>query len=351
MTPHSIVVIVTGVGGGAFGEQILKALRLATTAYEIVAVDMDATSKGFADADHAEIVPPASDTGYVDALLEVARRRGARAIFPGSEPELAVLSAHRDRVRSAGILLPIDRAEVIDLCLNKARTFEFLATHGFRIPRWRVVRTAADLADAVPLPAVMKPTRGGGSANVFLAQRERDVVAFGAHLLEIVGEFMIQEYIGDPASEYTVGVLSDMDGRFINSIAVHRDLRGSLSTRLRVRNLTGREDLGPTLVISSGISQGEIGPYRQVTGTAEAVAAALGSQGPINIQCRLVGGVAMPFEINPRFSGTTSIRAMAGYNEPDVLIRRHLLGESIPERFPYAIGRVRRGLSETFIRA
>ena len=34
------------------------------------------------------------------------------------------------------------------------------------------------------------------------------------------------------------------------------------------------------------------------------------------------------FEINPRFSGTTSLRAMVGYNEPDVLIRHHVLGEA-----------------------
>jgi carbamoyl-phosphate synthase large subunit len=55
------------------------------------------------------------------------------------------------------------------------------------------------------------------------------------------------------------------------------------------------------------------------------------------------------FEINPRFSGTTSIRAMVGYNEPDVLIRRHLLGEDVETRFPYGRGLVLRSLTETLI--
>jgi carbamoyl-phosphate synthase large subunit len=54
------------------------------------------------------------------------------------------------------------------------------------------------------------------------------------------------------------------------------------------------------------------------------------------------------FEINPRFSGTTLLRALAGFNEPDLLIRKHLLGEPVRARFDHAFGTVVRGLSEVF---
>jgi carbamoyl-phosphate synthase large subunit len=57
----------------------------------------------------------------------------------------------------------------------------------------------------------------------------------------------------------------------------------------------------------------------------------------------------MIFEINPRFSGTTSIRAMMGYNEPDLLLRRHLRGEALTPRFPYRSGMVLRSLGETLV--
>jgi carbamoyl-phosphate synthase large subunit len=33
-------------------------------------------------------------------------------------------------------------------------------------------------------------------------------------------------------------------------------------------------------------------------------------------------------EVHPRFSGTASIRAEVGFNEPDVLIRNYLFGET-----------------------
>ena len=48
----------------------------------------------------------------------------------------------------------------------------------------------------------------------------------------------------------------------------------------------------------------------------------------------------MPFELNPRCSGTTGIRAYFGYNEPEMLLRHYVLGESLetPQpRFGYAM--------------
>ena len=350
MTRGPVPVIVTGVSGGAYGEQILKALRLAHTRYEIIAADMNPNSKGFADADRSYTMPPAREPAYLEELVRIAALHQARAIFPGSEVELAVLSEHRAAIRAAGLLLPINPASVIETCLDKARTFDFLERSGFAIPAWRRVRSTADLDGSIRLPAVLKPSvGGGGSANVFLAQSESDLRCFGAHLIGVAGDVVVQEYVGDPQSEYTAGVLLDMEGTLINSIAVHRDLTSALSTRIRVRNVTARSDLGPVLTISSGVSQGRIGRFPEVTSVAERVAVALGCQGAVNIQCRLVAGRPLIFEINPRFSGTTSIRALVGYNEPDVLVRKHVLGEAIEDHFDYGAGRVVRGLSETLL--
>ena len=142
-----------------------------------------------------------------------------------------------------------------------------------------------------------------------------------------------------------------MNGDLINSIAVRRNIMNSLSNLVNVPNRTGRVDLGPILALSNGISQGAIGRFEEVTTQCERIAAALGARGAINIQCRLVNGVVNVFEINPRFSGTTSLRAMAGYNEPDILIRWHVLGERVQPRFEYREGVITRSLSEHFLSA
>ncbi len=80
--------------------------------------------------------------------------------------------------------------------------------------------------------------------------------------------------------------------------------------------------------ISTGYSQGFIVNNRRVAGLCEQLAITLGSRGPLNVQLRLDGDRIVVFEVHPRFSGTTPIRADAGFNEPDVLLRNFLDGES-----------------------
>jgi carbamoyl-phosphate synthase large subunit len=345
-----ISVMVTGVGGGGHGEQILKALRLADTDYEITATDMARQSSGLVHADHAAIVPGANDPSYVSVLLELCGEYGVQVVFHGSEPELKRMSAERERFAEAGILLPINPAEVIDTCLDKIATMEALGSHGFRVPAYQRIATLDDAQRFERLPAVLKPAvGGGGSAHLYLVQEPDELLACAGMLLRVFPEFIAQEYVGTPDVEYTVGVLLDLDGNLINSIAIKRYILSALSNRIKVPNRTAREDLGPVLAISSGVSQGEIGRFPEVTHECERIALALGAAGPINVQCRLVDGRVCVFEINPRFSGTTSMRAMVGYNEPDVLVRRHLLGADIPPHFEYGSGVILRSLSETLV--
>jgi carbamoyl-phosphate synthase large subunit len=102
-------------------------------------------------------------------------------------------------------------------------------------------------------------------------------------------------------------------------------------------------------VISSGVSQGDIGRFPEVTTQCREIADRLGSRGPLNMQCRFVGRRVQIFEINPRFSGTTSLRAMVGLNEPDLLVRRHLLNEDVGQDFAYGEGTILRSLTETLL--
>ena len=349
-TAQSVRVMVTGVGGGGHGEQILKALRLADVDFEIVGSDMSPRSSGLALVDIPCVMPPAGDPSYTETLLGVCRSQGVRALFHGSEPELKVISDNRELFEREGILVPINPREVIEVCMDKARTFEFLDAQGFPVIPYRRLRSIEDAAKFDQLPAVLKPSvGGGGSANMYLVQSREELMTAAAQLLSIYSEAVIQAYVGTPQAEYTVGVLLDMDGNLINSIAMRREILTALSNQIKVPNRSGREDLGPVLALSNGISQGEVGRFEAVTEPCERIALSLGACGPINIQCRLVGGQVLPFEINPRFSGTTSVRAMVGYNEPEVLVRRHLLGEEVEPKFEYRSGWVLRGLSEVLV--
>ena len=141
----------------------------------------------------------------------------------------------------------------------------------------------------------------------------------------------VQPYVGSGDEEYTVGVLTDVDGTLIDSIVMKRKLSGlSLSDS---RHFGGR-----TLAVSTGCSQGFVVEHRAVQTLCEDLALALGSTGPLNVQLRrdVQRDTTYIFEIHTRFSGTTPIRADVGFNEVDVFLRNMLLGERFESRLRYS---------------
>lgn len=343
---EKIPVMVTGVGGGGHGHEIVKALRLAAH-YHVIGVDMVKSSFGLFDVDEAYTVPPASDSRYLEILMDICRQRKVKVLIHGSEPELKVISSHREGIVKAGVLPLINTHEVIERCMDKWATVVFLKEQGFHVPKSLAVDTEKEITHDLALPAVVKPVLGGGgSNNIFLAQ-DVDELEFACRYLIRQGKrALVQEYVGTPDDEYTVGVLSTLDGKLVGSIALRRYILSGLSNRIQITNRTGRKELSSTLAISSGISQGVIDDFPEIRKVCEKIAKALCSKGPINIQCRFVDEKLYPFEINPRFSGTTYIRALMGFNEPDMLIRHHLFGEVLPRPVSYKFGRVVRGLVE-----
>jgi carbamoyl-phosphate synthase large subunit len=346
-------VLVTAIGGGGHGDQILKALRLAAGGrYRIFGADANPDCPQAALVERFVTLPLARDPAYLPALLAACRELDVRALFHGCEPELRLFAAQRERIEAAGIFLPINDATLIELCMDKARTNAALHALGYPAPRWMQATRADELASIDWFPVVVKPAVGsGGSANVYIAQDTEELSGLAAYLglgTRTTG-FIVQEYVGTPDQEFTVGVLHDLDGRYINAIAVRRRLAGGLSVRTSVPNRSGRIELGPQLVVSSGVSQGQIGRFVEVTHQCRDIAERLGSRGPLNIQCRFVDGVVKVFEINPRFSGTTSLRAIVGFNEPDLLLRRHLLGETLVQDAPYEEALILRSLTETVL--
>ena len=344
----SINVLVTGVGGGGHGNEVMKALRLADTPYRIIAVDMSPTSLGLYQADVSYVVPSAYHPEYIDTLLELCRREEVKVLITGSEPELKVVSANRQCFTDAGILTLINHARVIDLCMDKWATMQFLTEHGFNVPQSVLLEAEVDCAKVERMPVVVKPAIGGGGSKLaFIAQDHEELSFFTRYILKAGGLPMAQEYLGTPDDEYTVGVLATFDGELVGSLAVHRCILSGLSNKMKVQGRKGRY-AGHTLALSSGISQGVIEDCPEVQAECERLAKAIGSKGPINVQLRFVNGKVYPFEINPRFSGTTAFRALAGYNEPDILIRHYLLGEPIgPVSYEYGV--MVRGLVERFI--
>lgn len=343
-----IKVLIAGIGGGSHGLEIMKALRIANIKYRIYAADMNGYSLGLFKADRGYVIPSASHPSYKATLLNICIKEKIDVLFHGSEPDLRALSGKRRAFEREGIFMPFNSQEVINTCMNKIDTFNFLRANNIPVPLTTIMAGRKDISKVRSFPVIVKPcVNSGGSLNTFIAQDRKELDFFVNYIIKHKGRSIAQAYIGEPENEYSVGVLSDREGEIISCVIMKRLILNSLSSRIRVSSL---KDKDRVLAVSSGISQGKIIADESIQAQCENISRILRSRGPLNIQCRFFRGKVYPFEINPRFSGTTYIRALAGVNEPDILIRKYVLKENITYNVRPENGLALRGLEEVFIR-
>ncbi len=325
-------ILITSAGGNGAGNQIAKSLRLfRDDRYSLYYADNNPNNIQFRDGPILNL-PLVTDERYDREIFSFVEKNQINAIVPGSDIELFHFADRKEDYEKKHIFIPVNNLETINLCLDKAALNDKLIELNYLPPKSFKFTYDQNLPEIDWYPVVLKPSGGGGgSANVFIAQNQVELSNLLKYLNQAYKDesFLLQEYVGTFESEYTVGVLHDLDGRFIDSIAMKRDLTQSISVRSSVKNNTKKTELGKQLVVSSGVSQGIIGKFEDITTQCREIAESIGSTGPLNIQCRFDKGRVRVFEINPRYSGTSFFRSLVGFNEVDLLLRKHLLNEDI----------------------
>ncbi len=340
-----VKVLLAGVGGGGYGVEIMKSLRLSTVPYFILGCDMSENSFGLYEADKGYVIPPAHSPDYLKVLLKICTNEQVQVLIPGSDHDLKRISKNRSIFIRQGIFIPINCPQVIGIGLDKMDTVDFLKRNDFLAPKTVLIDPIRKISAVRFMPAIVKPLTGSGSGNVFIAQDRAELKFFCQYLLKNGHKPMAQEYVGSTDDEYTVGILSDQEGKIMSATGIRRNILSGLSNRLRIQS----RSKGGLLAVSSGISQGEVLRNPRIIEQCISIAKAIGSQGPLNIQCRLIKDKVCVFEINPRFSGTVFMRALTGVNEPDLMIRKYVFNEKTPKTLRSKKGRVLRGLVECFI--
>jgi carbamoyl-phosphate synthase large subunit len=318
-------VLVTAVGG-IVGQGLLKCLNYSNkdgnspVKYTIIGADMSPTAAGIYRSNAGIIVPSArsaAEDEYLNAIISLCKHREIEAIFVGSDAELVVLAKSRQRVESeSGAKLLIAPLDVISIARDKWKTYEFCKAN--QIPY--VESCLPDDKDGFVrehrFPLVVKPREGYGSVHYYLVNN-REQVERAISVIQAEGWHpLIQRYIEGTNSgpyqviegswEFTTGVTVDTKGeKVMSSVSINKVLKGGQTYKALVDD------------------------FPIVRKSAESTALRLKATGSINIQAKLEGDSPMIFEINPRFSATCPIRAVAGVNEPDIIFRNTLNNEDL----------------------
>lgn len=299
--PRTLNVLVLGVGGNV-SQGILKALAVSKLSCRVIGACINSLSFGLYTVDQAYISPVASDPAFLGWLIRLCLTEQVDAILSGVEPVLTVLAGEAEKIRAqTGAVCIVSPPRCLAIGNDKLLTSQWLRDHGFPFPR---TADAADLEGVEALvrecgyPLIAKPRFGKGAHGVFDLLNSRDVQTATARK-----DYVIQEYLGDPDQEYTVGCFSDREAVVRGALVMRRDLLEGTTYRA------------------------EAGYFPEVRQQAIRLAEALKPMGPSNIQMRMHGGRAVCFEINIRFSGTTPIRARFGFNDVEASLSHYVSGQ------------------------
>lgn len=295
-------VLVLAVGGNV-SQGILKALAASSFGCRVIGADINELQMGLYTVDAGYIAPHAADPFFIEWLVDLCLKERVHVILTGCEPILRVLTLHKDAIeeRTQALCLVCD-ANTWTVCDDKLLTCQWLQEHDFAFPRYAASENMDDLhalAHDCGYPLIAKPRIGGGAKGVFLVEDAEDLKYASRK-----SNHVIQEFLGDDRQEYTVGCFCDRTGEPVGSIVMWRELLAGTTYRAVV------------------------GDFPEIRETAEAITRELRPMGPCNLQLRLTKQGPVCFEINPRFSGTTPIRAAFGFNEVDASLRHFLMGEA-----------------------
>jgi carbamoyl-phosphate synthase large subunit len=234
-------------------------------------------------------VPRIEDPGYVPALQELCERHRVGAVLPLTDLDIEVLA----RARADGLLPAlVPDPEIARATFDKYEAHLLLRRLGLPSPP-----TALPGEPVESYPVMVKPRRGSGARNLYLAPDAAAASFFAGYVPEPV---MIQRYMDGP--EFSIDTLSDAEGRCLNAIP-----RTMIESR-------GGESIKGTVIAD-----------RELVELGRRVVEGLGVRGPCTVQVfrdRELGfGIT---DVNTRFGGAfpaPMYAALPGRSYPELIVR------------------------------
>ncbi len=293
-------ILITGVGS-LLGQGIFKSLKTSSIKCKIIGTDYFSSSVGLYWVDKGYILPDIlrpeiNAKDWVDALIDIMEQEKIDIVLPGLDFEIPILASNKNRIeQQTGSIILVSSEEVVSVGNDKWHTVNFLKKNNFNYPKSCLPEKVETFLIKNPFPLIVKPRFGHTSKNVYIVKNKSQLY----ESIEKCDKPIIQEYIGDPDFEYTCGA-TFVKNQVVTIISLRRTLKNGNTQQAFCEKTDEIDNYIKRLTLS-------LNPF-----------------GPINFQLRITTKGPTVFEINPRFSGTTPIRALFGVNEVEAVIKKLL---------------------------
>ena len=275
-------ILLTAIGGDV-SQSAAKVLRGLDIVDRIIGVDLSSDNPHFVFVDAFYVVPRPDSAEYISMLENIVEKEKVDFVIPISEPEVRALWEAKELRgwNKAQIVIPGGLA--LPLCLDNLDTVQFLEKRGIVMPWTRLVSD-----DEVPksFPCVMKDRWSWGSRS-FLAIEDEEAAEYFSKCRP---NSLFQEKLLPSDQEYTCGIF--------------RNKKKETASIIFKRTLSGPRTGKATVVIDEAIEN-----------LCNQIASILELRGSINVQLIKTEKGPIPFDINPRFSGTVAFRDLVGFKD------------------------------------
>ncbi len=281
-------ILIPGAGGFA-AVNVIKSLRKSNVfSFSLVTTDANPLSVGFHLADKGYVLPKISDKNFLEEAIALIKKEKIDIILPTSGFDIIVYSKHKKEIEKLGVTCFFSDYDVINLCNNKIKFYEATKLAGFKVPKY-----TDDIKKIDFFPIFAKPIQGKGSRDTFLINSIKDL----EYINEKYQDMIYSEYL--PGIEYTIDVLSDLDGNAILAVPRERiETKEGISFKGKVVNNVAIEE------------------------EAKKLAQFLNIKGPCCIQMKEdINGKLRLVEVNPRMGGGTIMAKYAGVNIPELILK------------------------------
>ncbi len=279
------IVLVPGASAPA-AINTIKSLKMVNYPVKIISSDTNPISAGFYLSDAHEVLPEVENQSYTTRLFEIISKHNIGILMPSSGYDIYNFSRNKGNLLDRGAVAVVSDEDTMEKCRDKMETFTFLSQK-FASPY-----TTVDPNKIIEFPLIAKPRFGKGSKGVVKIDNDDDL----KYVQSKNDNLIFQEYL--PGTEYTIDVLSDLEGEPIIAVP-----------RIRLQTKAGISTIGK-IVRDDSISE-----------TCKSIAKYLKIIGPCCIQMKETkDGILKVVEVNPRLGGGTIFTALAGANFPSMIL-------------------------------
>ncbi|MBE0687242.1 MAG: ATP-grasp domain-containing protein, partial [Anaerolineaceae bacterium] len=132
-------------------------------------------------AEKGFVVPSIYDPNYVDVLINICQENKIESIIPLFDLELPILASEIDKFKKVGISVIVSSPTIVEICLDKLKTIQFLENIGIKTPRTfiNLNETLKALGlGKIQFPLIIKPRWGTGSIGLNEANDETELRFF-----------------------------------------------------------------------------------------------------------------------------------------------------------------------------